>query len=805
MCFSAVETPKNPNSAKECAICHYRWIDTFFIYGKGSDLVEYHSEKVVASFGMCFSCHDGSVKDSRAKINNDYWHKIQTSKTKRQMKIPEIFPVGKDGKFECATCHTAHGVPSGEGVNSTIFMRTSHKDSAMCRTCHTDKDGNAGMGSHPMGNTQKPVAASLIAKGARAGEKNNQISCETCHTPHGSPYEKFLVEGSGNCQLCLDCHTDKNILTPTGAKKPYHMINGAPKNVSIPETLIKKGAVLGYNGVLTCQTCHKVHNNNPDHPMLLIEKNNKSSLCLTCHSDKQLLADTKHNLMQSAPKEKNLQGQTAAEAGICSSCHLPHKAARKIDGEKEVSSELCLSCHSKGNISEKVKFAGMSHPIYVNPFKNKTAGSFFNMVDASSDTLALPLFNGLGVQDQNGRLTCSTCHNPHESKDGLIKENQIQQNKKDKRTYFLRKLPPDICKDCHKSKFLIANSKHDLVKVFPESKNALNQDPSESGLCGSCHSVHRGGKEFLWARNMSENQLNTVEELCLNCHNKDGLAKNKPINEPSHPINMSPYEKKLTTTLPLFDASNNLSPNGNIACHTCHNPHQWDTEKTRPDEYSDKEGNCQNSFLRLKNAPSSQLCKNCHKDKADIEQTDHDLTISAPQSINIIGQTPMESGVCGTCHLTHNSKNQVVLWAQKISGSGSIMDRMCMSCHSKNGPGKNKVPEALFHPKDKLVINVERDIKDQPDFFPIYHETTGKMLNVGDISCPSCHNAHQWGLKTLNAGKGQNMEGNATNSFLRVEALLVACRDCHGTDTLLKIKYFHNFDKRKKKSGGRLN
>ena len=69
-----VQPPKNPNSAKACAICHYRWMDTFFIEGKGSELVDYTSEKVVASPGMCFSCHDGSVADSRDRMTNGRQH-----------------------------------------------------------------------------------------------------------------------------------------------------------------------------------------------------------------------------------------------------------------------------------------------------------------------------------------------------------------------------------------------------------------------------------------------------------------------------------------------------------------------------------------------------------------------------------------------------------------------------------------------------------------------------------------------------------------------------------------------------------
>jgi hypothetical protein len=44
MSFAQGEAPRNPDSAKECAICHYRWIDTFFVDGRGTDLVEYQAE-----------------------------------------------------------------------------------------------------------------------------------------------------------------------------------------------------------------------------------------------------------------------------------------------------------------------------------------------------------------------------------------------------------------------------------------------------------------------------------------------------------------------------------------------------------------------------------------------------------------------------------------------------------------------------------------------------------------------------------------------------------------------------------------
>ncbi|MCK5193661.1 MAG: hypothetical protein KAQ71_07620, partial [Desulfobulbaceae bacterium] len=336
---------KNPNSGKACAICHYRWIDTFFVEGKDSDLVEYQGEKVVATPDMCFSCHDGSVMDSRAKLAENSGHKINKPPPPH-MWIPEIFPLDENGNMQCSTCHTAHGVAGGPDSEDTIFMRTSNRDAAMCRMCHPTTDGGKGSGNHPVGIMRQKIPAKLISLGAVTGRKKDQVICETCHTAHGSPYKSFLVDSVGNSALCLDCHGDKNIFAPDGTRNPFHVINAASEKVKIPEGLIKKGAKLGSKGVITCLTCHKVHHNKREKQFLLVMGNEKSSLCLTCHTDKKYLANTKHNLIHSAPGERNLEGKTVAEAGVCSACHLPHKPARKLSGKKDLTTRLCLSCHS---------------------------------------------------------------------------------------------------------------------------------------------------------------------------------------------------------------------------------------------------------------------------------------------------------------------------------------------------------------------------------------------------------------------------------------------------------------------------
>jgi predicted CXXCH cytochrome family protein len=801
MSFAQGEAPRNPDSAKECAICHYRWIDTFFVDGRGTDLVEYQAEKVVAKSEICFSCHDGSVVDSRARVYNDLRHKINATPPKH-MEIPKIFPLDKDGNMQCATCHTAHGVPSEMGIEKTIFIRTSDKDSGMCRMCHADKDGGAKSGNHPMGATDMKIPQNLISQHATPIKGKNNVICETCHTVHGSPNESFLIESARNSRLCLECHEDKNIFTPEGKRNHYHVINVKSEKVEIPAKLIEKGAKLGNKGEIICQTCHKVHNNKIEKQLLLVKKDDKSTFCLTCHTDKQYITDTKHNLQHSAPNEKNLEGKTVAEAGICSSCHLPHKEARKAGEGTDYTTQLCLSCHSKGKIGEKVIPADYKHPVDINPFQIDNPDVLLTTIGVKKEDLTLPLFNKYAAQDKEGTLTCATCHDPHrwnpDSTEGEIREDV----KGDGKTSFLRKSAPELCRECHNTKFTIANSKHDIQKVAPEEKNYTGQLPSESGLCGVCHIIHGGQKSYLWGRKSTTGRGNVVMDLCTSCHNDRGLGKEKVIEEHSHPVDIAPSEKGLTTTLPLFDKDGKVSKDGVMACQTCHDPHRWDPAKIIPEDHFKVEGNSQNSFLRVENSPSPKLCENCHPEKAYIEKTDHDLIVTAPEEKNSIEQTPAEAGTCGVCHLVHNSKIKSKLWAQGFGNGSSIMDMMCNACHSESGSAKSKIPKVDFHPDDLLINNIGRDVKHQPNYFPLYDKQTGEHASVGNISCPSCHDVHRWDPLFARKGKGVNAEGSATNSFLRAQTYSLLCIDCHGLDALFRFKYYHDPEDRVEQTGG---
>jgi hypothetical protein len=55
---------------------------------------------------------------------------------------------------------------------------------------------------------------------------------------------------------------------------------------------------------------------------------------------------------------------------------------------------------------------------------------------------------------------------------------------------------------------------------------------------------------------------------------------------------------------------------------------------------------------------------------------------------------------------------------------------------------------------------------------------------------------HQWNPLFQAKGKGANIEGTATNSFLRMQTYSLLCIDCHGLDALFRFKYYHNPEER---------
>ncbi len=720
--------------------------------------------------------------------------------------FPPTVPAAEmSSKRDCAICHIMWLDDFRTGKKTLIEWQPGNvlmKDTQgvvsseeICYSCHDGyvSDSRSTVWKHNNHKTfVKPSNRVTIPSKLPLSSKD-EVYCGTCHSPHGagaapdadsSGATSFFREKNIDSSLCVMCHRNEADYTRSNS----HPLKAA--TFKLPDTLFESGSQpANVENRVICQTCHKVHGATGAN--ITVVDNKDSKLCVTCHDAQKPLIATQHDLRSSFPEEKNIKGQRPVESGPCGVCHMPHNSANKrlwakpLPEGKESKARFCLSCHSKGKVAEKVTITGTSHPLNVSPFKK------IQSLAASEKPLALPLFNADGAPDKKGAMTCATCHDPHGGKADSVKAESKEEPEAGPAAFFLRNRQQDLCEACHHDKVLIIDTKHDLNRVAPESKNISNKTPSESGLCGSCHLVHNGQSAFLWARDIDTKSGNVVQDICISCHREEGMAGKKVIKDYSHPVDVSPAAKGLATTLPLFDKKGRRSKDGVMTCLTCHEPHRWDPVKLVSPAGTDVEGTAQNSFLRLQSAPSPQLCSNCHKVEAALEKTDHDLMVTAPLSKNILEQTPAESGACGVCHQVHNSKNWVRLWAQGFAPGDSLMEMMCNYCHSGSGSAKRKIPQVSSHPAPEPLTNLGRDSKGKVGYFPLFQKSFGEPVTSANISCPSCHNVHQWSAGSHTKGKGINVEGDATNSFLRERSSIVPCKDCHGGEAIFRYKYFH--------------
>lgn len=640
----------------------------------------------------------------------------------------------------------------------------------------------------PSKNVSVPPELPLSVKG--------EVYCGTCHSahgkgaaPHGDPTGRTSVfrEVNIDSSLCEMCHKNEASYTKSNSH-PVHKTS-----IKIPEEMYIAGAKrASEKNMVICQTCHMVHGAKGDKILLVDNKN--SEICTACHVDQKTLTETKHDLRVTLPDEKNIKKHRPSESGPCSACHTPHNSKGKKLWARPLkkgnpATQFCVSCHGD-DTTYKIRSTGEhTHPINVSP------------PDEIKLPEDLPLFAEDGTKIGNGKVQCFTCHDIHRWDPQSLANKGGKDIDGDASNSFLRvsNLSSALCLECHVDKRQIMNSDHNLAVTAPEEENTQGFTADVSGPCGVCHIPHNAEAKHLWAKKVA-GEKDFVTQLCTGCHNKKGAAKAKLIGDNYHPVDVTLEKLNITTKLPLFDSEGNRIIDGKIVCITCHEPHKWNPNNPVQD-YANKnmEGNATNSFLRKANFPSSDLCKSCHAEQALVDGTDHDLAVTAPEAENLLGQTVQESGQCGVCHLVHNSPNEMKLWARsygKIRRGEDIINSLCNSCHSRGNIAESKIPPVASHPQEKLINNIMRCDRKSIDYAPIYDEKTGKETNVGNISCPTCHNAHVWSPLDSAQGDGENLEGNTTNSFLRNVSYNNICIDCHGLDALFRYKYFHDPEER---------
>ncbi|MBI4849732.1 MAG: hypothetical protein HY808_14375 [Nitrospirae bacterium] len=255
--------------------------------------------------------------------------------------------------------------------------------------------------------------------------------CTECHdkTPQQGG-DTFLKFGGDYTQLCK-CHG----YTPGTYIHPVEIIPSEEKKAKIPKDFPLPG------GKVSCLTCHDMYLQCQLNPRALsLNKRflrgapyvSRTMLCFRCHDEKKYTMLDPHNQINEAG---------AIIVDKCLYCHTEKPDEKratfqevKLIGDLEV---LCFRCHFKQS---------QLHPINANHLRTPSDKTLMTMKESEKKYgIILPL-------NYEGKITCPTCHNPHEK--GIIPgEKPSSQGASEKYRLRLAGRNLQICVACHKDKF----------------------------------------------------------------------------------------------------------------------------------------------------------------------------------------------------------------------------------------------------------------------------------------------------------------------------------------------------------------
>jgi predicted CXXCH cytochrome family protein len=246
--------------------------------------------------------------------------------------------------------------------------------------------------------------------------KNPHTRCVACHTTEKPQRgSELFAPGADPSVSCLNCH-DYN--------ENHHPVDFAPAVASVfPFPL--------FEGKIRCLTCHEIHGGagHEGTPKLLRGgpyTEDRRAICFQCHSSERYAAINPHLMLDDNNRFREVNGKP-----VCLLCHSKMPDPAKDDTSavrfRADVAFLCWRCHPP-----------MPDPFFSTHFLVSPSAKTLNAMHQTEeqDLVILPIV-------PRGRITCSTCHNPHQER--VIQYGSAAKGADAKSRLRL----PSLCKACH--------------------------------------------------------------------------------------------------------------------------------------------------------------------------------------------------------------------------------------------------------------------------------------------------------------------------------------------------------------------
>jgi len=301
----------------------------------------------------------------------------------------------------------------------------------------------------------------------------------------------------------------------------------------------------------------------------------------------QSIVNTKHNLSVSGPGTV----KAVSETEICLFCHTPHNSRpvaplwnrndpgatytlytssmlQALPGQPDGTSILCLSCHdgtvALGSVLSRPTTIGMTTGTFMpagvsnltTNLRNDHPVSFtYDAALATADgQLKPPAGITPPVSLSNGKMQCTSCHDPHKNiySDFLVATSQNS----------------NLCNSCHQRTYWTASTHSTSTRTW----NGVAPDPwpyTEPAMttvvqnaCESCHNPHNSGGNLMLLKYQAE------ESNCNDCHNGNVASKNVTAQfAKAYRHNVTGYTNVHVANEPAAVTTMH------VECVDCHNPH----------------------------------------------------------------------------------------------------------------------------------------------------------------------------------------------------------------------------------------